>query len=92
MATIRLVRRLPSLRYEAAIQYETDHPHFKFSGGLRHSTEVDYHGLRNDLKAELKKAGIDIGAPPQGVASKYKKTLPTANANSMAGKQLQSAE
>jgi len=26
----------------------------KFSEGLRHSTQVDYHGFRNDLKFELK--------------------------------------
>lgn len=70
---------------QAAIQYETDHPHFKFGGGLRHSTEVDYHAFRNELKAELKKAGIDIGAPPRGVASKYKKTLRIANANPAPG-------
>lgn len=60
----------------AAIQYEIDHPHFEFSGGSRHSTQVDYHGLREDLKTELKKAGIDIGKAPQGVASRYKKTPP----------------
>jgi hypothetical protein len=59
---------------------------------LRHSTQVDYHGFRNDLKVELKKAGIDIGAPPRGVASKYKKTMPIAAATPTPAKQLQSAE
>jgi hypothetical protein len=49
-----------------------NHPHFTYTGGLRHSTEVDYHGLRKDLGRELKKAGIDIGKPPQGIKSRYK--------------------
>jgi len=40
--------------------------------GLRHSTEVDYHGLRKDLGREQKKAAIDIGKPPQGIKSRYK--------------------
>lgn len=48
----------------AAIQHEIDHPHYRFEGGGRHSTEVDYHGLREDLRKELKKAGIDIGVAP----------------------------
>jgi hypothetical protein len=58
----------------AAIQHEIDHPHFNFSREPRHSTQVDYHAFRKELKAELKKAGIDIGAPPQGVPSRYKVT------------------
>lgn len=57
----------------AAIQHEIENPHFPFEGGQRHGVEVDYHGHRNDLKAELLKAGIDIGKPPQGVKSEYKK-------------------
>ncbi|AXI03974.1 flavin-containing monooxygenase [Aquirhabdus parva] len=57
----------------AAIQHEIDHPHFKFEGGQRHAVEVDYHGHRNDLKAELKKVGIDIGEAPEGVKKNYKK-------------------
>jgi hypothetical protein len=60
---------------KAAIQYEIDHPHFEFTGGSRHSTEVDYHGLRKDLARELKKANIDIGKPPQGIKSRYKKAV-----------------
>jgi hypothetical protein len=75
----------------AAIQHEIEHPHFKFSAGLRHSTQVDYHAFRNELKAELKKAGIDIGAAPAGVASKYKKTPAVGGAGSASGQRLQSA-
>jgi cation diffusion facilitator CzcD-associated flavoprotein CzcO len=75
----------------AAIQHEIEHPHFKFSAGLRHSTQVDYHAFRNELKAELKKAGIDIGAAPAGVASKYKKTPAVGGAGSASGRRLQSA-
>ena len=60
---------------KAAIQYEIDHPVYAFTGGSRHSTEVDYHGLRRDLSRELKKAGIDIGKPPQGIKSRYKKEV-----------------
>jgi hypothetical protein len=56
----------------AAIQYELEHPHLDFTGGSRHSTEVDYHGFRRDLGRELKKAGIDLGKPPQGGKSHYK--------------------
>ena len=50
----------------AAIQYEIDHPHFAFTGGTRHSTEVDYHAFRKELAQELKKAGIDVGKAPWG--------------------------
>ena len=60
---------------KAAIQDEIDHPHFTFTGGTRHSTEVDYHGFRRELGHELKKAGIDIGKPPQGIKSRYKSAL-----------------
>ena len=66
-------RRPDDLR--AAIKYEIEHPHFAFTGGTRHSTEVDYHGLRRDLSRELKQAGIDIGNPPQGIKSQYKKAM-----------------
>jgi hypothetical protein len=60
---------------KAAIQYELDHPHFAFSGGSRHSTEVDYHAFRRELARELKKAGIDIGKPPQGIKSRYRRAV-----------------
>ena len=33
----------------------------------------DYHALRDELKAELKKAGFDIGQPPMAVPARYKK-------------------
>lgn len=59
-----------------AIRHEMDHPHYAYSGGTRHSVEVDYHLFRKELKAELKKAGIDIGSPPRGIASKYKTSMP----------------
>ncbi len=48
----------------AAIKFEMDHPHFNFRRELRHSTEVDYHRFREDLRRELKKAGVEIGAAP----------------------------
>jgi hypothetical protein len=60
---------------KAAIQDEIDHPHFAFTGGSRHSVEVDYHGFRKDLGRELQKAGISIGNPPQGIKSRYKKAI-----------------
>ncbi|HEX7736411.1 MAG TPA: NAD(P)-binding domain-containing protein [Ktedonobacteraceae bacterium] len=60
---------------KAAIQYEITHPHFEYTGGSRHSTEVDYHGLRRDLANELKKANIDIGKPPCGIKSRYKEAV-----------------
>ena len=34
--------------------------------------EVDYHGLRRDLRGELLKTGVDIGKPPMGRKSRYK--------------------
>jgi len=56
-----------------AIDHEVKNPHFNFGPGQRHAIEVDYHTFRNELKAELKKAGIDIGRPPAGNKKKYKK-------------------
>jgi hypothetical protein len=61
-------RRPDDLR--AAIQYEIEHPHYEFENAPRHSTEVDYHGLRKELRGELKKAGIDIGEPPGATTRK----------------------
>ena len=43
-----------------------------FEGGQRHAMEVDYHGLRRDLRGELLKAGVDIGKPPMGNKGRYK--------------------
>jgi hypothetical protein len=34
--------------------------------------EVDYHTFRNELKQELKKAGIKIGKSPAGKVNRYK--------------------
>ena len=52
--------------------HEVKNPHFNFGPGQRHAIEVDYHTFRNELKAELKKAGIDIGRPPAGNEKLYK--------------------
>jgi hypothetical protein len=57
---------------KGAIQYEIEHPHFNFEGGQRHAMEVDYHGLRRDLRGELLKTGVDIGKPPVGNKGRYK--------------------
>jgi hypothetical protein len=57
---------------KSAIQYEIEHPHFNFEGGQRHAMEVDYHGLRRDLRGELLKTGVDIGKPPMGNKGRYK--------------------
>ena len=55
-----------------AIEHEVKHPHFQFGPGQRHAMEVDYHTFRKELRAELKKAGLDIGKPPAGKKNKYK--------------------
>lgn len=50
---------------QAAIEREMTHPHYDFERAARHSTEVDYHRFRAELKAELARCGVDIGkAPP----------------------------
>jgi hypothetical protein len=64
-------RRPDDLR--AAIQDEIDHPHFAFTGGIRHSTVVDFHKFRRDLAGELRKAGIDIGESPPKRKDPYKR-------------------
>lgn len=46
-------RRPRDLR--AAIADELAHPHYRWEGGARHSTEVDYHEFRGELLAELAK-------------------------------------
>lgn len=56
----------------ARIEHEMTHPHYAFDGGSRHATQVDYHKLRNELKADLRGIGIDIGKPPMGRAGQYK--------------------
>ena len=55
-----------------AIRHEMDHPHYAFEGGARHSTQVDFHVFRSELKRELAKAGFDIGKPPLGEKGKYR--------------------
>jgi len=57
---------------KSAIEHEVKNPHFDFGPGQRHAIEVDYHTFRNELKAELKKVGIDIGRPPAGNKKRYK--------------------
>ena len=57
---------------KSAIAHEVSHPHFDFSPGQRHAVEVDYHTFRNELKKELKKAGVDIGKSPAGNKKLYK--------------------
>jgi hypothetical protein len=58
---------------QQAIAREMNHPHYRFDGGSRHATQVDFHMLRDELRAELKKAGLDIGKPPMAVPARYKK-------------------
>ena len=57
---------------KSAIDYEVKNPHFDFDPGQRHAMEVDFHLFRKELKAELKKAGIDIGKSPAGNKKLYK--------------------
>jgi cation diffusion facilitator CzcD-associated flavoprotein CzcO len=59
----------------AAVREEMSHRHYDFEAGSRHSTQVDYHMFRRELKAELAKAGIDIGEAPLGKKEKYKPEL-----------------
>ena len=56
----------------ARIRHEMAHPHYRFDGGSRHATQVDYHRFRDELKAELRGIGIDIGKPPMGKPGRYK--------------------
>ncbi len=60
------------LDIKARIQAEIANPHYRFDGGSRHSTQVDYHAMRNELKSDLATFGIDIGKPPMGMPSRYK--------------------
>lgn len=57
---------------EQRIAREMARPHYRFDGGSRHATQVDYHVFRNELKAELKTIGIDIGKPPMARPKCYK--------------------
>ena len=56
----------------AAIAKEISNPHFDFQQSARHSTEVDYHRFRRELKTELKSVGVDIGQAPSGRKKHYK--------------------
>ncbi len=56
-----------------AIDNEIAHPHQNYKAGLRHATEVDYHRFRSELRVELRKAGLEIGASPAGRKGYYKK-------------------
>jgi hypothetical protein len=56
----------------AAVDYELKNRHFDFGPGQRHAMEVDFHTFREELKKELKKAGVDIGKPPVGNPKRYK--------------------
>lgn len=64
----------------ARIGSEMTRPHYRFDGGSRHSTQVDYHALRNELKSDLAGIGIDIGKAPMGIASQYKQWSAAAQA------------
>ena len=57
---------------QAAIQNEINNPHYSFQKSARHSTEVDYHRFRKELKKALRTAGIDIGQAPRGRKPHYK--------------------
>ena len=63
----------------SAIAREVAHPHVQFESGLRHPTEVDYQRFRDELKRELRKAGIAIGKPAarrRGTAKARRLTAP----------------
>jgi hypothetical protein len=57
---------------KSAINHELNNRHFDFGPGQRHAMEVDFHTFRDELKKELKRAGINIGNPPVGNAKRYK--------------------
>ena len=60
------------INMSAAVTKEILNPHFDFQNSARHSTEVDYHKFRRELKAELKSVGVDIGQAPAGREKHYK--------------------
>lgn len=73
---------------KAAIQHQLDNPHVQFEGGQRHAVEVEYHQFRQDLRRELRTAGIDIGeAPKKDIypAQEGEPDLKTAHARAMYG-------
>lgn len=62
-------RRPANLHRE--IEKERRNPHFKFIASPRHSTEVDYAMFRNELLAELRKAGIRAHQRPREVGTAH---------------------
>ncbi|PCD01429.1 flavin-containing monooxygenase [Halopseudomonas pelagia] len=73
---------------KAAIQHQLDNPHVEFEGGQRHAVQVEYHQFRQDLRNELRTAGIDIGeAPKKDIypVQEGEPDLKTANARAMHG-------
>ncbi|MAL98170.1 MAG: monooxygenase [Alteromonadaceae bacterium] len=73
------------LDMRAAIEHEVQNPHLAFDKGSRHSTQVDYHKFRAELKRELNTTGIEIGRPPEGHKSRYKHFWPTSAGNHTTG-------
>ena len=73
LATLEILGKYKRPRdMKAAIHHEVSHPHFDFGPGQRHAIEVDYHTFRSELRKELKKAGLEIGAAPAGNRKRYK--------------------
>ncbi|WP_194757178.1 flavin-containing monooxygenase [Aliidiomarina indica] len=60
------------LNMDKAIQHEMDNPHYRFEGGPRHASEVDYHQFRQELRSALAMSGLEIGTPPEGKKGRYK--------------------
>jgi glutathione peroxidase-family protein len=60
---------------KSEIEYEVKNPHFDFGPGQRHAMEVDFHLFRKELKAELKKAGTNIGKSPAGKSGTFKYSM-----------------
>ena len=56
----------------AAVDHELKNRHFDFGPGQLHAMEVDFHTFREEIKMEIKKAGVDIGKPPVGNPKRYK--------------------
>jgi Flavin-binding monooxygenase-like len=63
---------------EQAILREIAHPHVDYQSGLRHSVEVDYRRYRQEMREDLRGAGVDIGKPPAGRKDRYKIASPPA--------------
>lgn len=57
---------------QQAIQTQLQNPHYDWRQEARHATEVDYHKFRQELVAEIKRSGINIGAAPEGRPGHYR--------------------